>query len=126
MTLMNQYETAILGGEIDDDPLQREILVRMQRLANDLKKANSSWIYRLGKPYIKGLYLYGPIGAGKTYLVDLFYEHVEENKKARFHFHHFMQQIDVQLRRLQGQKIPYGKLLKNWQSRFVCCVLMNF
>jgi cell division protein ZapE len=110
--LIAQYEAAIQRDEIDDDSLQREILLQMERLANDLAKANSSWISHLWKPNIKGLYIYGPVGAGKTYLVDLFYEHVEERKKARFHFHHFMQQIDAQLRRLQGQKDPLRHIAK--------------
>jgi cell division protein ZapE len=59
------------------------------------------------------LYVYGPVGVGKTYLVDMFYQYVEEKKKSRFHFHHFMQQIDAQLRRLQGQKDPLHQIAKN-------------
>jgi cell division protein ZapE len=112
MTLITYYEAAIGRGEIQDDPLQRALLVRMERLAQELKKANSSWFSSIHKPHIQGLYIYGPVGAGKTYLVNLFYEHVEEPKKARFHFHHFMQQIDVQLRREQGQKDPLKRIAK--------------
>lgn len=112
MTLLAQYEAAIGRGEITDDPWQREILAQMQQLANNLEKANSSWLSCFYKPQVKGLYLYGPVGVGKTYLVDLFYEQVNESKKARFHFHHFMQQIDAQLRRLQGQKDPLRSIAK--------------
>jgi cell division protein ZapE len=112
MTLMTEYDAAIERGEINDDPLQRDILTYMERLADDLKKANSSWFSRIHKSHIQGLYIYGPVGAGKTYLVDLFYDHVAEPKKARFHFHHFMQQIDAQLRRLQGQKDPLRQIAK--------------
>lgn len=106
MNLFTSYEAAIQRGEIDDDASQREILNHMQRLADDLQKPAYSW-FRWGsnKP-IKGLYIYGQVGVGKTYLVDLFYDSVIEEKKARFHFHHFMQQIDVQLRRYQGHKDP--------------------
>ena len=112
MSLMLHYEAAIHRGEINDDPLQREILEQMERLAADLHKVNSSWCLRLCKQQIKGLYVYGPVGAGKTYLVDLFYQHIEESKKARFHFHHFMQQVDAQLRQLQGQKNPLQLIAK--------------
>ncbi|MBI2784893.1 MAG: cell division protein ZapE [Legionella longbeachae] len=112
MTLLNQYEELIHRGDILDDPLQRDILLQMQHLANDIKKANSSWFYPFIKPHIKGLYLYGPVGVGKTYLIDLFYEYLDEKKKGRFHFHHFMQQIDAQLRKLQGQKNPIHKIAK--------------
>lgn len=112
MSLMQHYEAAIHRGEINDDPLQREILEQMERLAADLHKINSSWCLPWCKQQIKGLYIYGPVGAGKTYLVDLFYQHIDESKKARFHFHHFMQQVDAQLRQLQGQKNPLQIIAK--------------
>ncbi|MGL5741205.1 MAG: cell division protein ZapE [Legionella sp.] len=120
--LITQYEAAIQRGEIDDDSLQREILAHMQRLADELKKSNSSWFYPLFQSRLKGLYLYGPVGVGKTYLGDLFYEHLEEKKKARFHFHHFMQQVDAQLRRLQGQKNPVLHIAKKLakSTRVLC------
>lgn len=112
MTLIAQYEAAIRLEEIDDDGLQREILDQLERLANDLKKANSFWFSQWLKPKIKGVYVYGPVGAGKTYLVDLFYQYVDEPKKARFHFHQFMQQVDAQLRLVQGQKNPLNQIAK--------------
>lgn len=112
MDLITQYEAALARGEIDDDRLQREILTHMQNLANEVSKSNSSWLFPFIKPRIKGIYLYGPVGVGKTYLIDLFYDGLEEKKKARFHFHHFMQQVDCQLRRLQGQKNPLHKIAK--------------
>ncbi|MFT4059043.1 MAG: cell division protein ZapE [Legionella sp.] len=122
MTLIAQYDAAIVRTEINDDPLQREILTHMERLATDLTKANASWFSRFRRAHIKGLYIYGPVGVGKTYLVDLFYEHVDEPKKARFHFHHFMQQVDAKLRRLQGQKDPLQQVAKEIaQSIRVLC-----
>ena len=45
--VLTQYEAAIHRGEIDDDMLQREILARMQYLADEVKKSNSSWFYPL-------------------------------------------------------------------------------
>lgn len=106
MMLIQQYEVAIARGDINDDARQRQILISMQRLVDDLHKPTHSWFHWRQKVQISGLYLYGPVGVGKTYLMDLFYQNVDERQKARFHFHHFMQQIDAQLRRLQGQKDP--------------------
>ncbi len=122
MNLIVQYEAAINRGEIEDDPLQRDILSHMQRLAKDLQKANSSWFSCWYRPPIQGLYIYGPVGAGKTYLVDLFYDSIDESKKARFHFHHFMQQIDGQLRLMQGQKNPLQIIAKKLakSTRVLC------
>jgi cell division protein ZapE len=122
MSLTCQYEVLVHQGEIDDDPRQREILEKMQRMVDELKRANGSWLPLLFQPGIKGVYVYGPIGVGKTYLIDLFYEHIEEKRKARFHFHHFMQQIDAQLRLLQGQKNPLKMIAKKLakSTRILC------
>lgn len=123
MSLMDQYESAIHQGAIDDDPLQRKILERMQELAEKIKNAKSSWVNLFQKPRNKGLYLYGPVGVGKTYLLDLFYEYVEEKKKVRIHFHRFMQQIDYQLRQLQGEKNPLRKIAKKLaKSTHILCL----
>lgn len=122
MILLTQYEAAIQEGSIDNDPVQREVLAHMQRLNDELKEPQPSWFNWRKKKITKGLYLYGPVGVGKTYLVDLFFEYVEEKKKARFHFHHFMQQIDAQLRQLQGQKDPLRQVAKNiaHSTRLLC------
>lgn len=84
MNLMTQYEAAIHRGEIDDDPLQRDILMRLQHLADSVKKSNSSWLYPFIKSRVKGVYLYGPVGVGKTYLIDLFYDCLEEKRRHVF------------------------------------------
>jgi len=121
MNLLTRYDAAIEAGEIDNNPSQREILDHLQRLADELKKPRS-WFSWGRKESIKGLYIYGPVGVGKTYLVDLFYQCLAENKKARFHFHHFMQQIDNQLRKLQGHKDPLKEIAKNiaQMDRILC------
>jgi cell division protein ZapE len=112
MKLIAQYEEAIHRGEIEEDPLQKEIVQHMQRLTDELAEPLTLWYSWRKKKIIKGLYIYGPVGVGKTYLVDLFFNYVEETKKARFHFHHFMQQIDLKLRQLQGNKNPLQQIAK--------------
>lgn len=108
--LIEDYEKAIASGHIKNDAQQRLILTSMQRLIDELQSSNKSWFSFLSSQKTKGIYLYGPVGVGKTYVMDLFYEKIEEPKKARFHFHHFMQQIDAQLRLRQGQKDPLKRI----------------
>ncbi|MDI9818905.1 MULTISPECIES: cell division protein ZapE [unclassified Legionella] len=111
MTLIQHYEHAIARGDIQDDYLQRQVLASMERLVQDLEKPRPAWFkWRRKASSRTGIYLYGPVGVGKTYLMDLFYQHNPQRQKARFHFHHFMQQIDSQLRRLQGQKDPIRRI----------------
>ena len=106
MSLMDKYEEAILQGEIQDDVLQRQVILSLQRIASALEKPRHFWFRRWQRDAVKGLYLYGPVGAGKTFLMDLFYQNVVERHKLRVHFHQFMQQIDGQLRQLQGHAEP--------------------
>ncbi len=122
MRLIEQYEQAVLRSDIVDDPLQRLLFNDMQRVATELEKPRRSWLGLRRNPPAQGLYLYGTVGVGKTYLMDLFYEFVAEKQKLRFHFHHFMQQIDAQLRRVQGQKNPLRYIVADLakSTRLLC------
>jgi len=53
-----------------------------------------------------GLYLWGGVGRGKTYLVDTFFESLPFPRKLRVHFHRFMQRVHVELTALEGEKNP--------------------
>jgi len=53
-----------------------------------------------------GLYLWGGVGRGKTYLVDTFYESLPFKRKLRVHFHRFMQRVHAELTALEGEKNP--------------------
>ena len=122
MTLMAYYDNAVNAGTIIDDPMQRLILVSMQRLIDDIKKTGSTWFRFKNKSPRKGLYIHGPVGVGKTWLVDLFYQQVDERKKSRFHFHQFMQQSDSKLRRIQGKKNPLNYIAQDLakSTRVLC------
>ncbi len=102
MILIEAYEQAVVRSEIQSDPAQRDILQAMQRVVDQL----SIPAWRRGWQAVTGLYLYGPVGVGKTYLGNLFYQYVPIVHKARFHLHQLMQFIDSELRRLQGHRDP--------------------
>lgn len=118
MNLAKLYEEAIAKGDINNDQQQRQVLSAMQRLCDDLENSQNTWFQWIRKPQVKGIYLYGPVGVGKTYLMDLFYKNVQEERKGRFHFHHFMQQIDAQLRRRQGQKDPLRQIARDLDKTY--------
>ena len=110
MILIDAYNAAIARKDITDDVQQRYVLGALQRVANELEAPVKKWFSWGRKKSVSGLYLHGPVGVGKTYLVDLFYDCIPESHKARFHFHHFMQQVDAQLRLLQGKKDPVRRI----------------
>lgn len=113
MTMMTGYEALVARGDIEDDDEQRQLLSIFENVGIQLEKVahKKRWSWRKTKVK-RGIYLYGPVGTGKTFLMDLFYQEVSEPLKGRFHFHHFMQQIDVQLRRLQGHPDPLTYLAR--------------
>lgn len=69
------------------------------------KPAEPSSIVAL-EPTVKGLYLWGGVGRGKTYLMDTFYKSLPGERKLRIHFHRFMRRVHGELRALQGQPNP--------------------
>lgn len=54
----------------------------------------------------KGVYMWGGVGRGKTWLMDQFYESIPFRRKTRMHFHHFMQHVHRELNKLSGQRNP--------------------
>ncbi|MEE4376261.1 MAG: cell division protein ZapE [Candidatus Competibacteraceae bacterium] len=71
---------------------------------------------------VRGLYLWGGVGRGKTYLVDLFFEALPLEKKQRIHFHRFMYKVHSALHKLQEQQDPLQSIARQFaeQSRLLC------
>jgi cell division protein ZapE len=91
-------------GDLHHDPVQALAVEKLQSLWYALSAykpvgGGSGWRERLGltrrpaEPAPQGLYLYGPVGRGKSMLMDLFYESVSGDHKRRVHFHEFMLEI---------------------------------
>ena len=75
------------------------------------------------KAPIKGIYLWGGVGRGKTYLMDLFFECIPFPDKQRIHFHRFMFSVHNQLQALQGQKNPLDLIASRIARRIrILCV----
>lgn len=76
----------------------------------DITSQSSKKIRKHGEPPTKlsvkvprGFYLHGPVGSGKSMMLNLFYEHAPTNKKRRFHFHSFLQDIHQRIHALNKQ-----------------------
>ncbi|MFN3165308.1 MAG: AFG1/ZapE family ATPase, partial [Pseudohongiellaceae bacterium] len=95
MTPSQRYRDAISSGRIVADPEQERILVHLDALQQRIDSAGSaqrgtSWLSRLlpgakPDPGVQGLYLWGGVGRGKTFLMDLFFESLAEPRKLRTH-----------------------------------------
>jgi cell division protein ZapE len=95
--LLQQVDDRIHSGDLEPDPAQRRALIALQKFYDDLITPYQpmGWLSRLGlapKPVpMAGVYLYGPVGRGKTFVMDLFFDALHDTiKKRRTHFHAFM------------------------------------
>ena len=100
--IQDAYDKQIEAGVIKPDPAQADIVTRLQALQQAIcteRKEETSFLQKLTSFLQKeglntegrrGLYLYGGVGRGKTFLMDLFFETIDIQKKTRVHFHDFM------------------------------------
>ncbi|RNC77685.1 cell division protein ZapE [Piscirickettsia salmonis] len=128
MDILERYQHDLNTGLIYD-PAQEIVIKRLAVLAGQFvnDQQNSSllkrWFFRgQGQQPVKGLYIWGDVGRGKTYLMDVFYQHVACDKKKRLHFHRFMQQVHADLNTFKGHSDPLSLVAKQWakETKVLC------
>ncbi|KAM9562961.1 AFG1-like ATPase isoform 2-T3 [Guaruba guarouba] len=110
---LEHYEFLIKQKELKNDEHQRRVVQHLQKLHESLKGYSISSKNLLSKLFAKntppkGLYVYGDVGTGKTMVMDMFYSHLEIEKKKRVHFHGFMLDVHQRIHRLK-QTLPKRK-----------------
>jgi cell division protein ZapE len=101
--LLIRYQSLVSSGQIEADAAQAAAVARLHVLVEQIsakrlaRKSNPlGWLFG-GKAEhtqsLKGLYIWGPVGRGKTMLMDLFFAEVTEQRKRRVHFHDFMADV---------------------------------
>ena len=114
-TPMELYQEDLKRDDFSYDADQEKAVQHLQRLYDDLvasynrskkKRTIRKVLPKKKKEPIKGLYFWGGVGRGKTYLVDTFYEALPFKRKMRTHFHRFMQRVHNDLTVLEGVKNP--------------------
>ena len=114
MTPLERYRKDVADGLMIPDPAQESAMLALQRVYDDLLASQQPgqggwwqrWLGRSRPAQVQGLYLYGGVGRGKTYLMDVFHECLPGERKMRTHFHRFMQRVHKYLGALQQQKNP--------------------
>jgi cell division protein ZapE len=119
-TPWQRYQADLRKEDFSHDPAQEQAVKHLQDLYDRLvvgwHQRNGGllgWLRRFrgqpGEPEV-GLYLWGGVGRGKTYLVDTFFECLPFRRKMRVHFHRFMRRVHDELKDLDGQKDPLQKV----------------
>ena len=123
------YQNALDANKISYDENQMRIVEHLNSLHIQLSKTPTTTQTFIGKkltgifrrpnnqPSIQGLYIWGSVGRGKTYLMDIFYECLSEENKLRLHFHRFMQDVHYQLGRIKNEESPLTIVAENFKQR---------
>jgi cell division protein ZapE len=126
------YQAGVARGDWRDDIAQHAALAELDRIyAGLLDGDQDGWLDRLSsfwkKPEpVQGLYFWGGVGRGKTFLVDLFYDNLPIAQKSRTHFHRFMRSVHERLREHAGQSDPLARIAQEWRSTLRVLVLDEF
>ncbi len=130
LTPTARYQADLTRGFLAD-PLQAQAVAHTQRLFDELLSTpppkNVCWwqcLLRRAPPVtcIRGVYFWGGVGRGKTYVVDNFYACLPFEQKQRVHFHHFMRNIHDDLKKLRLQRDPLPQIARKWarNTRVLC------
>ncbi|HEB92703.1 MAG TPA: cell division protein ZapE [Gammaproteobacteria bacterium] len=125
MQLIDQYQRITVEPGFHFEESQALVVAQLQALGNQLihrpPPRSASLLGRLfaRKPPapIPGLYLWGGVGRGKTWLMDLFFEALPFEQKLRLHFHRFMQEIQDELAYLRRQRDPLRIVAQRFAER---------
>ncbi len=118
-------QTLAQGGEYQADAVQAATMEKLDAIHRQLlarraanAPAQTGLLGRLGKKLlgrpaadnrlepVRGLYMWGGVGRGKTWLMDLFFQSLPGDRKLRLHFHRFMLRVHEEMNRLQGRSDP--------------------
>jgi len=121
--VVSLYKQSLARRGFLPDPSQRRAVERLQRLFEEWSaykaRRNSALKRMLVRPPLpKGVYLWGSVGRGKSFLMDAFYLGLPLVRKRRVHFHHFMREIHRELDELKGTEDPLASVAERTARRW--------
>ncbi len=121
------YEQSLKERGYQADDAQRQGIAALQRCQDEwagYKRQRGNALTKMLRypPLPKGVYMYGGVGRGKSFIMDCFYNAVPLERKTRLHFHEFMREVHRQLHELKGQQDPLEVLAKRMarKHRLIC------
>ncbi len=114
--VQQRYRDDVASGRRRPDPAQEQAIAELARLQRDLVRHADSQpslfarLLRQTPQPVRGLYMWGGVGRGKTYLMDLFFDSLPIEAKQRLHFHRFMHWLHAELKRRKGEANPLSAI----------------
>lgn len=123
MSVKEAYLAELKAKGFQSDPAQLRAIDALQRCADDwaaYKAKRSNPLKKLlSRPDVpRGVYMYGGVGRGKSFLMDCFFNAVPIKRKVRLHFHEFMREVHRELAALQGIANPLSVLGERMSKRY--------
>ena len=123
MTVKTAYQAELLARGYTADPAQLRAVQALGACAREWAKFKEKRSNRLKKlinhpPIPRGIYMYGGVGRGKSFLMDCFYGAVPLKRKTRLHFHEFMREVHRELANLTGTANPLDVLAKQISEKY--------
>jgi cell division protein ZapE len=124
MTSVTQlYDDTLKERGYRSDPAQLRAVAALQRCQDewaDYKARRSNALTKLLRhpPIPRGVYMYGGVGRGKSFLMDCFFQAVPLTRKTRLHFHEFMREVHRELQDLKGTVNPLDELGRRIARRY--------
>jgi cell division protein ZapE len=133
MDLSTRYTSTLKAAGFMPDGAQLRAVRTLARVGAGLQRIqppSSGWSqlkrrlpgrWSIAAP-VRGAYLWGGVGRGKTFVMDLFFDHLPFEDKLRFHFHRIMYRVHRRLKALPNQRDPISTLAEEFarQARIIC------
>jgi cell division protein ZapE len=123
VSVLQAYQAELVARGYSADPAQLRAIEALERCAQEwahFKEKRSNALKKLiNRPAIpRGVYMFGGVGRGKSFLMDCFYNAVPLKRKTRLHFHEFMREVHRELAGLQGTVNPLDELGKRIAKKY--------
>ncbi len=122
-TVTELYHQTLAERGYHADPAQLRAVAALQRCQDEwaaykARRSNAVTKLLVRPPLPRGVYMFGGVGRGKSFLMDCFFQAVPLTRKTRLHFHEFMREVHRELQELKGIQDPLEELGKRIARRF--------
>jgi cell division protein ZapE len=123
LNVTDLYHQTLAERGYQADPAQLRAVAALQRCQDEwaaykARRGNALTKALVRPPIPRGVYMYGGVGRGKSFLMDAFFQAVPLQRKTRLHFHEFMREVHRELQDLKGMVNPLDELGRRIARRF--------